>query len=195
MNIEKLPASPYTRNFNVFQKIWWNYKVLGTFDVWDLFPRGWKYFYYNKISHILDPQNVRYRKVIPTKWNDVSSLIEKVNFEFVKGFYEDEYKNGSTNWNATEQHQKFADWLESAYNYITIERPKLEKDLDKAYPPLRPLDKIFKPVKGSNSFELIPREEPYEIAYAEVNRIEKLIEDKDTEVLQNIISNRGYFWS
>ena len=36
---------------------------------------------------------------------------------------------------------------------------------------------------------------PYEVKYGEVNRIEKLIEEKDTEILTQLIARRNYFWT
>jgi hypothetical protein len=35
----------------------------------------------------------------------------------------------------------------------------------------------------------------YEEAYREVHRLEKLIEDKDTEAMIGIIKNRQYLWT
>jgi hypothetical protein len=195
MDIQKISSKPVLKHFNFIQNILWNYKFLGRIDLFNAFPGSWRHFYYDKIDPIIDPQNKRYRKIIPKKWNDVSSLIEKVNFEFVKGFYEDEYLNGSTDWSATENHQKFANWLEDSYRYITVERPQLEKDLNGAYPPLRPFNDMFKKVEGTNLYKMTLGEKSYKDLYSEVDRIEKLIEDKDTVVLENIIRNRQYFWT
>ena len=36
---------------------------------------------------------------------------------------------------------------------------------------------------------------PYDIKYKEVNRLEKLIEEKDTDILIQIIKRRDYFWT
>ena len=129
------------------------------------------------------PQNKKYRAAIPRTWADVCVLIEDVNFSFVKGFYEDEYIKSIVDWSNSGEHVfKFAKWLEKAYEYITIERPQLQKDLDSAYPEL-------------TSSRLINDKLSYEEKYGEVIRIEKLIQDKDTKILTEIIKYREYFWT
>jgi len=172
----------------------------GIRSVWDLLPFKWKMNYYDKVRPIFAPQNKRYRKAVPRTWCDVSQLIEIVNFEFIKGFYEGEYLHGHTDWEGTGEHAvEFAKWLESAYDYITIERPVLEKDMDNAYPPLRPIDEWFEEtdetLNGQKLFRMKERKESYEELYGEVNRLEQLIQDKDTEILAQLIKYRYFFWS
>jgi hypothetical protein len=179
------------------------YDKFGVRKVWQLIPfvpRWADIYYYEKIRPIFSPQNKRYRKAIPRTWTDVSHLIEIVNFEFIKGFYENEYLHGHTDWEGTGEHAvKFAKWLESAYDYITIERPKLEKDMDNAYPPLRPIGEWFEETEetlnGQKLFKMKPREESYEELYGEVNRLEQLIQDKDLEILTQLVKYRHFFWS
>jgi hypothetical protein len=137
-----------------------------------------------KFKCFFNPKNKKYRAAIPNTWVDVCALIEDVNFAFIKGFYEDEYKSGLVDWEGSgEQNSKFAKWLEKAYQYITVERPQLQKDLDEAYPPLT----------GKRLTEI--NRDSYEKEYAEVHRIEKLIQDKDTKVLTETIKYRQYFWT
>jgi hypothetical protein len=173
----------------------------GIRSIWDLLPFKWKMNYYDKIRPIFNPQNKRFRKAIPRTWVDVSHLIEIINFEFIKGFYEEEYLHGNTDWEATGEHAvEFAKWLESAYDYITIERPQLEKDMDNAYPPLRPIDEMFTPCETDEKgkvkmFRMIDDGKTYEEKYGEVNRLEQLIQDKDTEILTQLIKYRHFFWS
>jgi hypothetical protein len=178
--------------------------TFGTRKLWQLIPfvpRWADLYYYEKIRPIFSPQNKRYRKSIPRTWSDVSGLIETVNFEFIKGFYEDEYLHGHTDWEGTGEHAvAFAKWLESAYDYITIERPQLEKDMDNAYPPLRSLEEMFVPCETDEKgkvkmFKMVERKESYEELYGEVNRLEQLIQDKDTEILSQLIKYRHFFWS
>ena len=131
-----------------------------------------------------NPKNKKYRAAIPNTWTDVCVLIENVNFAFIKGFYEDEYKSEWVDWEASGQHAaKFAKWLEKAYQYVTVERPQLQKDLDAAYPPLT----------AKRLTEI--KRETYETDYAEVHRLEKLICDKDTKILKDVIEYRQYFWT
>lgn len=185
---------------SVIGKVWWRFKFLKEFDIWDVLPYGWQRNWYDKIKPIFKPQNKRLRKVIPKTWADISGLIETVNFEFVKQFYEEEYVDGIVDWEKSgEDLVKFARWLEETYRYITVHRPKLEKDLDAAYPPSQPIEDIFeetdKLYKGQKTFKLKERKESYEELYGEVNRIEQLIVDLDTEILTEIVKRRQYFWT
>jgi hypothetical protein len=172
----------------------------GIWDIWDILPSGWKFRYFDHIYPIFNPQNERVRKIIPRKWVDISSLIENVNFEFVKAFYEEEYIDGIVDWDAQPEHREFADWLEATYAYITVERPLLEQQLDEAYPPTRSLDKMFEPCEVDENgkvkmYKMVDDGLTYEQKYGEVNRIEKNIEDRDTEVLLEIIKYRHFFWT
>ena len=173
-------------------------KKFDVWDIWDLLPYRWSLIYYDKFKPLFKPCNQRIRKAIPKQWSDISHLIIEVNFEFIKAFYEEEYKADIVDWNATEQHKEFAEWLEKAYNYITKERPSLENDMNKAYPPSRSLEEMFTPTtdeQGRRMFTMVDDGIPYEVKYAEVNRIEKLINDKDTETLNELIKRRDYFWT
>jgi hypothetical protein len=158
---------------------------------------GWRMFYYDHIKTIFSPHNKRIRKAIPRQYSDISNLIEIVNFKFVEVFYEDDYIDGNVDWSATEDHKEFSLWLEAAYRYIKIERPRLEEELNNSYPPHKPIDEMFKPVEidGKKMYEMINDGIPYEVKYADVIRIEKQIMDKDTEILTEIIKRRSYFWS
>ena len=171
------------------------------FEIWDwrdLLPYRFRMTYYDYIKPIFKPCNQRIRKAIPRTWMDISHLMVDVNFEFVKAFYEDEYKADIVDWEATEHHKVFAQWLEGAYTYITKDRPQLQKDLEAAYPASRLLEEMFKPVEDENGrkmFEMVKDDVPYHIRYAEVDRIEKLIDELDTKILTEFIKRRDYFWT
>jgi hypothetical protein len=155
-------------------------------------------YYWEIIRPIFSPSNQRIRKFIPRTYKDISHLMVDVNFEFIREFYEDEYKADIVDWEATEHHSEFAKWLEGAYTYITKERPQLEIDLSNAYPPFKSFDEMFKPSvnkDGKKMYELADDGIPYEVKYKEVNRIEELIENKDTEILTEFIKRRNYFWT
>lgn len=190
---------PPEKKENIFSKIRSHiYYKYGIWDAFDLLPYKWNMYYYEHIKPIFNPCNTRIRKSVSRTWKDISHLMVDINFEMIKVFYEDEYKADIVDWEATEHHSEFAKWLESAYNYITKERPQLEKDLENSYPPLPDFDKIFKPTideNGNKRFEMFDDGIPYEAKYKEVNRIEKLIEDKDTEILTEFTKRRNYFWT
>lgn len=171
----------------------------GVWDVWDLLPYKWNMWYYDYIKPIFKPKHSRLRKAIPRQWCDITSLIVDVNFEFIKAFYEDEYVDGIVDWSATEHHQEFARWLEQSYSYITKERPELEKQKEEAYPKSDGcLFNNFEEItdeKGRKLYKFKDDDISYEVKYGEVNRLEKLIEEKDTEILIQLIKRRDYFWT
>lgn len=174
------------------------FEKYGVWDFIDIFPYRLRMHYWENIRPIFKPQNKRIRKCIPRTWRDISHLMVDVNFEFIKAFYEDEYKADIVDWEATEQHSEFAKWLEGVYLYITKERPQLEIDLQNAYPPFKGFDEMFKPTvdkDGKRMFVMADDGIPYEVKYKEVNRIEKLIEDTDTEILTEFVKRRNYFWT
>jgi hypothetical protein len=165
-------------NINIWLK-WLMFKKNFYYKIPYQLRNGWY-----ELKCFFNPKNKKYRAAIPNTWTDVCVLIEDVNFAFIKGFYEDEYKSGIVDWEASgEQCSKFAKWLEKAYQYVTVERPQLQKDLDAAYPPLtaKRLTEVNK--------------NTYEQDYAEVHRIETLINKSDTKILTEIVKYRQYFWT
>ena len=174
------------------------FEKYGVWDIIDVFPYRWRMYYWEIIRPIFNPSNQRIRKFIPRTYVDITRLMVDVNFEFIKAFYEDEYKADIVDWEATEHHAEFARWLESAYKYIVTDRPQLEIDLSNAYPPFKSFDEMFRPFvnkDGKKMFELSGDGIPYEVKYKEVNRIEQLIEDTDTEILTQFVKRRDYFWT
>ena len=186
-----------------FRFRFWTYKHFGVWDLWDILPYKYQRFYYNKVKTIFKPCHSRLRKAIPRQWSDITSLIVDVNFEMIKSFYEDEYSDGIVNWESDEHHKEFAQWLEAAYKYITVERPELQKQMGAAYPKETNLNESFFASKtdehGNVTRQWKSCEErygkSYEEVYGEVNRLEALIDKRDTEVLTELIKRRDYFWT
>lgn len=145
-----------------------------------LIPYKLRDFYRFKIKTIIKPQHSRIRKSIPRHWMDLDYVLVMVNFEIIKSFYEDEYKDGLIDWNSDESHKKFSKWLEKAYKYITLERPRLEKKVEQSYPDL---DKIESGKKT------------YKELYGKVDDYEKIIFDRDTEVIYELLKNREFLWT
>ena len=170
----------------------------GVYEFWDFFPYRWRLYYYDYIKPIFNPSNKRIRKAVPRQYTDITELILKVNFEFIKAFYEDEYKRDIVDWSATEHHKNFADWLEKAYNYITVERPNLELQRDNAYPDTGNFMDMFAPTTdddGKKVYEFKDDGIPYEVKYKEVNRLEQEIDDNDKRYLIDMILRKDYFWT
>jgi hypothetical protein len=171
------------------------------FGVWgflDIFPYSWRMTYWEKIKPIFKPQNKRLRKFIPRTWVDTCDFMVKLNFEMIKVFYEEEYMADIVDWESDEPHSKFARWLENTYFYITKVRPQLEIDLQNAYPPIKPIEEMFERIPqedGTTRMYLKDDGVPYDVKYKEVNRLEKLIFESDTEILINFTKNRSFFWT
>jgi hypothetical protein len=186
-----------------YRQLYYNtiFKLSGgrSVTIFGMLPFSWRHWYYENIGSIINPQHSRLRKSIPKQWMDISSLIVTVNFEFIKSFYEDEYCKGIVDWDATEKHKKFAKWLTEAYDYIKVERPKLVKQEEDAYPPVLPMNETFKAIKDKNgkieAYEFIDHDKTYEELYGEVDRIKELINKKDTKILTEMIKNRDFFWT
>jgi len=212
MNIDKFAAKnhalknmdniidSFDKTPNMFSKFKiFIFNKFGIWDVWDILPYKWNMWYYDKLKPIFKPCNKKIRNSIPKKWCDISGLIVNVNFEFIKQFYEDEYVDGFVDWTATENHKEFAEWLELSYKWITKRRPQLEKERDDAYPKRSGdfLDSFIE-ITDENGKKLYQFKDdgiPYEEKYAEVNRLEELIEERDTEILKQLIKRREYFWT
>jgi len=204
MNEEKFMAKNHClKEFSENQTLYFKIRSFicekfGIRNIWDLLPYKYSMWYYDYLTPIFKPKNSRLRKAIPRQWRDISSLIVDVNFEFIKAFYEDEFIDGVVDWSATEHHMEFSLWLEESYLYITKERPELEKQKEDSYPKMAAFDKMFEEIIDQNGQKLYQFKDdgiPYDVKYKEVNRLEKLIEEKDTDILIQIIKRREYFWT
>jgi hypothetical protein len=182
--------------FNKIQKkLEENYRI---WDIWDLLPYSYRIYYYDRVKPIFFPAHKKVRAAIPRTWADITSMIVDVNFAMIKEFYEDEYLLGFVDWEGSgESHKKFEEWLKKAYTYVVCKRPSLQAERDNSYPPLKPFDEWFKPVKegGKRFFQMHDDGIPYEIKYKDVICLEKEITDTDTKLLKEMIEYREYFWT
>ena len=124
-------------------------------------------FYWMKVKTIWSPKHSRIRKVVPRHWMDLDYVLEVVNFEIIKSFYEDEYKTGIVDWKGSGGSAlEFTKWLEEAYTYITSYRKVLEKQIENAYP-----------------------------NYKKVEKLEQEMEEKDTKFLIELVKWRKHLWT
>jgi len=162
-----------------FSLFWYDMKSRIAYAI----PYKVRNFYHKHIKTVWDPKHTRIRKAIPKDWHDLDYVLLQVNFEIIKSFYEDEFLNGLIDWEADKMHKEFADWLLTAYHYITVTRPELEKEMNAAYP-------------DSDDFNRkITSKRLYKELYGDVDRIEKLIHKMDTKVLTELVKNRDFFWT
>jgi len=133
-----------------------------------------------KIQCFFFPKHQEIRKAIPRTWTDISNLVVDLNFAMILSFKK-EADESWVDWNGTEEHRKFKNWLDAAADWIQKARPELEKQRDNSYPPY-PLPAEL---KGKSYDEL----------YGEVNRVEKLINDTDTTIIKQMIDYREFMWT
>lgn len=174
---------------NISDSLEWKirWKLFNKFGLWrfsDLIPYTWRDFYWRNIRTIFKPAHKRIRKSIPRDWRDLDYIIESVNFEVLKSFYEDEYKKDIVDWTSTAKHKDFANWLEKAYKYITVDRPALQKKMDDSYPDYTGIE-LNRPTTKST----------YKKLYGKVDKYENLIEKQDTELMIEIIKRRRWLWT
>ena len=154
---------------------------------------------------------------IPNHWCDKVELtwicLSEMLIHFVEeekgleSIWGDNYTNDSYSQIYKETREPVRKELEEIYEYIKTDRPLLQKELDSSYPePLNGGD-LFDHVdpiveedgKTVKAYRMKSVEAIYgmsfEEAYGEVHRLEKLIEDKDTEAMIGIIKNRQYLWT
>jgi hypothetical protein len=136
-----------------------------------------KSWFYDRYLWIFRPAHPILRKSFPREWHDLTSLIIDINFAIILQF-EDEMKNGWVDWQATEHHAAFAEWMKKAVNYIKVERPAL-------------LDAMYNSAPDTNVKLRDRKLEDYD----EWRRIEQLIESKDAELIKEMVDNRHYFWT
>lgn len=165
------------------QLFWW--------AICDEIPYGWKMFYWNKVRSIFVPQHSRLRKVIPRVWQDKTELIPLWLYELVIDYVEAE--KGLECWEYQgEEHpcKKEAGTLWEVYNFAKTGRKELIERTNEAYPPIK-TENIEEWLKDINN----PDRPPYEVEYAEVIRLEKLLKETDDKYLTWIVVNREMFWT
>jgi hypothetical protein len=131
---------------------------------------------------LLIPENKVIRNSIPSRAHDVASIIEKMNFAAILQF-KDEADKSQVDWAASENHKEFKDWLDRAVVWLNEGKANLEKELDRAYPPVS--------LMYTREITL----EKYNDMYKEVHRLEDLIKQTDEAILVQMMKYREYFWT
>ena len=133
---------------------------------------------YDWLRYKLNPRQKWLKKQIPDSWSDKVWLIPELNFAMVVHFVEGEKCFDHTDYeNSGENHVQFASDLKDCYDYIKNRRPALQKQHDASYPNEETTTGV------------------YAVDYAELNRLEVLINKEDTKYLVWIVINRDFFWT
>ncbi len=146
-------------------------------DIRYIFTRKTRDCYW-AVYRFFNPCHKDIRRAIPRQWSDISELIVDVNAAMIISFKK-EADASCVDWSATEGHQKFKNWLDAAAKWFATDKAITLKQLEAAYPPLGS--------KNSNK--------TYEELYGEVNRLEQLIKDTDTEFFKQMLEYRDYMWT
>lgn len=151
----------------------------GTSNAWYRLKRMYRDSIY-AIKVLFKPYHSDIRKAIPHEWSDICSLVVDVNFAMILSFKK-EADESFVDWNGTDGHRKFKNWLDSTAHWIKEGRPNCKSQCDALYPP-HPLPPEL---KGKSYNEL----------YGELNKIEELIDQTDSNILKQMIDYREYMWT
>jgi hypothetical protein len=147
------------------------------------FPIHIKWLYrelYWKVYRFFKPCHKDIRKVIPRQWSDIANLIVDVNFAMILSFKK-EADESRVDWDGTDNHRKFKNWLDAAAHWVKEGRPNCVAQMEASYPP-HPLPEHMK-------------EYTYDQLYGNVNHMQKLIDETDTNIIKQMIDYREYFWT
>lgn len=125
-------------------------------------------YYYR---YIFKPQHRDIASAVPRIWEDINSVIVKVNFQIIKSFYK-EAKESCVDWEYYPEQKKCMEWLEYAYQYIMIERAKMEKVIQDKY------DDV-----GDN------------FNFKEIHELEEILNKTDKRILVEMITWKDYLWT
>jgi hypothetical protein len=133
-----------------------------------------------KIQCFFFPKHQEIRKAIPRTWADISSLVVDVNFAMILSFKK-EADESFVNWDGTPQHRQFKNWLDSSAHWITVGKPNCESQANTLHP--------------SHPLTDLQKSKSYEELYGELNKMEKLISETDSNILKQMIDYREYMWT
>jgi hypothetical protein len=159
-----------------------------------LFNRFWRSDVYYGFTSYFNPRQKWLTRVIPNTWCDKVELVPQIIFacliDFVEGEkglsqldfdWEKELEDGHVSQEYVDNVIKVYSELRDVYVYIKTERALLQKQHVASYPdyPLPP------ELEGKGYYEV----------YAETNRLEKLIKEKDQWAMHAIVTHVGYLWT
>jgi hypothetical protein len=176
--------------------------IFNSFFWWDL-----KY----QISASFNPRQKWLTKSIPNTWCDKTTLIPHLLFECLIHYVEKEgglqdqtdwsedLKGGYVTQEYIDNLKTRDELLRAVYNYVKTERLVIESEQDNSYPiPLSPTKDLFTKNEDGNR-TMRTCDDVYGMsfteAYAEVNRLEKLIEEKDMWAMNTIVKYYQYMWT
>lgn len=138
-----------------------------------------------KFKNYLKPNYPRWRGSLKRhEYKDICSLIEDSNFNLILDFYYDEVVDGCIDWQADERHKKFYIELLENVRWIETEKPRKQKDYEKAL--AYATDNYIFDKDGKLD---------YSATYKHVHAIEDSIEHNTSKILKWVVDNRNFFWT
>jgi len=162
-----------------------------------------------QISAWFNPRQKWLTKTIPNTWCDKVELIPHLLFACIINYVEDEKGlQDNVDWDAdiakgyvtqeyVDNRNQIYSELREVYNYVKTERPQLEDKHDNSYPTSKEEDFFYETEDGK--FIMRSCEDLYGMsfkeAYADTDRLQKLIEEKDMWAMNTIIKHHQYMWT
>lgn len=135
------------------------------------------------IKKFFRPAHPRFRKVYPRhKWMDVHYAVEEINLALLLDFWYEEVVDGLVKWNGDRYHRAVYDFLKKSVYWIEKTRPRLEAQIQAEH-------------KKIHAYYEQGIKKTYEQKYGRINRIEKQIQDKITEIIVKMAKYRPYLWT
>lgn len=156
----------------------------------------WNNFYYTQISSRIWHRQLWLFRKLPRTWIDKDHIMEISILECIKHYVEEEEALGknmchfksSQNDSTFPEHQKiFGRELKEVYESITIELPRLEKEMEIAW------DNV--PHRTIKDIRINTSKLSYEEMYGDVNRLEKEIDNLKTQSMLWAVNNRFSMWT
>lgn len=132
----------------------------------------WKFYY------LLFPQQRWLTKVIPRSWSDKSELLPEVVFAFLTDYVDGEKCFEVIEWGKHEGEPDYEAIIKESYDWIKVGRPKLQKAIEE-----------------ESEVAYRSKSKDYQEKYGKLESLEKELQDKDTEVMADIIKIRGVLWT
>ena len=145
----------------------------------------WQDVWY-KIDCAVCPRNQWARDAVSKFYEDKDTVFRNVLYAGLVNFVSKDGEDcfGRTVWSDTKEHRAAAKKIKEIHKWITIGRPAKLKELDAAFPKMPKNMDLEKWLNSSR-----PKD------YDKCTKIEKFIEDKDTEYLVWIVSSRSILWT
>lgn len=167
---------------------------------------------YWKICAFFKPRQRWLTRVIPNTYCDKVELVPRLLFAVLVDFVESEdglsqldidwskeIADGHVTQNYVDDIKHTYGELRDAYRYVKYERDKLQAAHDDSYPTLLPgVVDIFVPLPDGHKRMLSCEEQygmSYAEAYAETNRLEALLDERDQATMQTIVKHVKILWT